>query len=373
MNVLLFNLRTDAADDVLGFTTTWVNAIARRVNRVVVITMHAGLIDVESNVTVLSVGRERGYSEPRRLFRFYRLLQSVVRRESIDVCFAHMMPLFAVLGWPLLRVRGIPIVMWYAHGHIPPMVRMATILVDRVVASGATGFPLKTEKLRLIGQGIDVERFAPEADGGLREGGGRLVLVTIGRISRVKSLDVVIRALHRAVPAARLGGVDLILKIYGRPLTEADEDHATALHALVAELGVGESVRFMDAVPFSKVHEVLRDSDVFVNASDTDSLDKAVLEAMSCGVPVLTSNVAFEKVFSGDTASLCLFPRGSVGDLSDRIVRMARLRGSERKRLGLASRDIVVREHSLESLTMKLAGIFDELSSVRRFESGVSR
>ena len=108
MNLLIFNLKTDAKDSILGFTTDWINALAKKCNRVVIITMASGKISVDDNVTVYSVGKEKGYSELRRLFEFYRILYRVLKIEKIDGCFAHMMPLFAVLGFPLLKIRKIP-------------------------------------------------------------------------------------------------------------------------------------------------------------------------------------------------------------------------------------------------------------------------
>ena len=101
MNLLVFNLKTDADDDVLGFTTDWVNALAASCERIFVITMSAGRIAVAENVQVYSIGKEQGYSEPRRATEFYRTLSRLLRNERIDACFAHMMPLFAVMGWNL--------------------------------------------------------------------------------------------------------------------------------------------------------------------------------------------------------------------------------------------------------------------------------
>jgi hypothetical protein len=64
--LLIFNIKTDATDDVLGFTTDWINAIAAHWDRVFVITMAGGKIDVAENVRVFSLGQERNYSRPRR-------------------------------------------------------------------------------------------------------------------------------------------------------------------------------------------------------------------------------------------------------------------------------------------------------------------
>ncbi|MBL8145083.1 MAG: hypothetical protein JNL34_01745, partial [Anaerolineae bacterium] len=65
--LLVFNLATDADDPVLGFTTVWVNRLAAHYEAVDVITMRVGRLDVAGNVHVWSVGKERGWSEPRRV------------------------------------------------------------------------------------------------------------------------------------------------------------------------------------------------------------------------------------------------------------------------------------------------------------------
>src|SRR5918999_2285075 len=110
LRVMLFNLATDADDPILGFTTRWIRALAAKVHSVQVITMRAGRVEVPENVQVHSVGKERGYTEPRRAVEFYRLLVNVLTSGSVDVCFAHMMPLFAIMAAPVLKIRGIPIV-----------------------------------------------------------------------------------------------------------------------------------------------------------------------------------------------------------------------------------------------------------------------
>ena len=46
----------------------------------------------------------------------------------------------------------------------------------------------------------------------------------------------------------------------------------------------------------TKTLEFYQSGDLFVNLSDTGSLDKAVLEAMACGLKILTSNEAFKSV-----------------------------------------------------------------------------
>src|SRR5215510_252045 len=123
MQILLFNLATDLDDPVLGFTTRWIWALAQRVERIHVITMRTGRVEMPDNVQVYSVGKEQGYSEPHRLVEFYRHLRRILRHDRIDLCFSHMMPLFTVLGAPILKLQGIPIVTWYTHRSLPWLLR----------------------------------------------------------------------------------------------------------------------------------------------------------------------------------------------------------------------------------------------------------
>src|SRR5215207_4259185 len=114
MRLLLFNLVTDADDPILGFTSRWISALAGRVESVDVVTMSAGRLELPANVRVFSVGKERGYGEPRRVVEFYRHLFRLTRGGRIDGCFSHMMPLFSAMAAPVLRARGIPLVTWFA-------------------------------------------------------------------------------------------------------------------------------------------------------------------------------------------------------------------------------------------------------------------
>jgi len=115
--LLLFNLATDA-DDILGFTTAWINALASRMDAIDVVTMRVGRLAVGANVRVYSVGKELGYSEARRFIAFYRILWRLLRANHYDACFAHMQPLFAILGAPLLKLYRVPITLWFAHGAV---------------------------------------------------------------------------------------------------------------------------------------------------------------------------------------------------------------------------------------------------------------
>src|SRR5919109_155548 len=125
MRLLLFNLATDVDNPILGFATRWIHALAKRVECVRVITMRAGRVEVPDNVQVYSVGKERGYSEPRRALVFSRHLSRILRQDRIDICFSHMIPVFTILAAPAVKLRGIPIATWYAHPSLTWILKLA--------------------------------------------------------------------------------------------------------------------------------------------------------------------------------------------------------------------------------------------------------
>src|SRR5262249_593693 len=229
MRLLIFNLVTDADDPVLGFTTTWINALAARCEAVDFITMRVGRLAVAANVRVYSVGKEKGYSEARRFIEFYRILFGLLRQHHYDACFAHMMQLFAVMGAPVLKLYHVPITLWYAHKATGRVLQLAEKLVDHVVTSTPEGFRLPSNKVQIIGQGIDTEQFKPaQSDlipplyemgvGGLSAarqptwglGGEDFVLISVGRIAPVKRLEIIISAV-KALREQGLTDVRLIL------------------------------------------------------------------------------------------------------------------------------------------------------------------
>jgi glycosyltransferase involved in cell wall biosynthesis len=359
MNLLVFNLKTDADDDVLGFTTDWINELAKHFLKVIVITMCAGRLEVRDNVRVLSVGKEKGYSELRRGVEFYRLLGKVVRTEQLDVCFAHMMPLFAVMGWPLLRLGGVPIILWYAHKSTGPVLKVAVRLVDRVVASSMSGFRVNTSKLRIIGQGIDTIRFCPgPTSDSIRR---PFTVLSVGRLSPIKRIEVLIEAL--AILHRERADLDVQAKIVGGPLSPTDREYVLGLRSLARNLGISDRVEFVGSKSFRDLQLCYQSADCFVNSSDTDSVDKAVLEAMSCGIPIITSNISFLEVLGSDLSSRWVIKKGSATALYERLVDLIVLSPNDRAVLGTRLREIVVTGHSLQELAVKVLG---EVNSVIR-------
>ncbi len=364
--LLVFNLAVDADDPVLGFTTGWLNRLAAYYEYLDVISMRAGRLDVAPNVRVFSVGKERGWSELRRAAEFYRLLRARLAENHYDACFAHMMPLFAMMGAPLLRLADVPITLWYTHRSPHWTVRAAVPLVRRVVTAAEDSFPIPTPKLRVLGHGIDTDFFAPaltpgpfsaaESEAALTpgpspSGRGEAEVVHVARLMPIKRQDTLIRA-AAAVPGMRAVFV-------GDVPPGQDTSYPKRLVELAAELGVSDRVVFAGAQPATGVRDAYYAALAAVNLSPPGLFDKAALEAMACGLPTIVANPAFDDLLGDDAALLRTNGPEDADGLADRLRALLALTGSQRAALGARLRERTAATHSLHRLIKRLVHVIE--------------
>jgi glycosyltransferase involved in cell wall biosynthesis len=358
VNLLVFNLGMDADHSELGHTTAWTNALARRCESVTVVAMFVGRLAVEDNVTVYSLGKERGRSETRRLVDFYRLVRRVLDERRIDACFAHMAPLFTVLFAPFARHRNVPVLLWYAHPNVTRTLRLAYAVADRCVTATPASFPLPGRKLFVVGHGIDTERFAPPARVGPAY---ENTAIAVGRLSPVKGLHEIVEA----VAALRAEGHEpLRLEIIGGPSTPSDGAYLSGLRRLVASLRLEQVVRFDGPLPFHEMPLAYHRGRLSLNVSAT-AMDKALLESMAAECIPVSRNPAFVELAHGHGLDELVPARGASG-LADCIAATLRRSAEERQALGARVRRIVTAEHSLSRLSDRLIAHLTDLVRASR-------
>jgi teichuronic acid biosynthesis glycosyltransferase TuaC len=99
-------------------------------------------------------------------------------------------------------------------------------------------------------------------------------------------------------------------------------DYSATLHRLVAELGVGQHVRFLGSLPPERVAHAISAADVFVLATSNEGSANVLLEALACGVPVVTTDVG------GNRAIVCRENLGTVVPFGDDSALYAALRAA---------------------------------------------
>jgi glycosyltransferase involved in cell wall biosynthesis len=272
MKLLIVTQVIDTKDPVLGFFVRWVEEFAKHIERVEVICLKEGAHNLPANVRVHSLGKEKGVSRATYIFNFYRYIWSL--RHDYDAVFVHMNPEYVILGGLLWRLWGKRISLWYTHKSVNIKLRLATLLAHAIFTASKESFRLQSNKVRVMGHGIDTNFFTPD----LQVSRGDWYL-SVGRLMPSKD--------HRmAIVEARDDGKKLRIAGEGPELKNL-EVYARSLDA---------QVEFLGGLSQTALRDEYRRANLLIHTSKTGSLDKVVLEALACGLPVHTHDPALKEI-----------------------------------------------------------------------------
>lgn len=266
MKLLITTQTVDKDDPVLGFFVRWIEEFAKHCENITVLCLRTGNYHLPPHVVVVPLGATR-------LSRLYGVIrESVTRRSDYDAVFAHMNPEYIVVAGWFWRLLGKRLGLWYTHKSVNLKLRIAVIFADIIFTASRESFRLKTDKLHIVGHGIDTDFFTPDPH--IVRGDW---LLSVGRLAKSKRHDLAIRAAAEEDKELRIAGKGPEL------------EH---LEALVLELGA--RVQFLGGLNQSQLRDEYRTAAFLIHTSETGSLDKVVLEALACGLPVRTNNPALK-------------------------------------------------------------------------------
>ena len=341
MRLLIITQKVDINDDNLGFFHRWVEEFAKRFKNVIVVCLQKGDYNLPENVKVLSLGKERGESKIKYLFNFYKYIWQ--ERKNYDAVFIHMNPEYAVLGGLFWKLWNKKIGLWYTHKAINSKLRIAEKLVDKIFTASKESFRLNSKKIIVIGHGIDTERFKPSAIN--YQQSDKLKIISAGRIAPIKNYEVLIEVAE----ILRNKNFNFEIKLAGQPILKKDKFYLKKLKETIEEKKLNDKIIFVGSVPHKNIADFYRKGDLFVNFSDTGSVDKTVLEAMSCGLKTLTSNEAFKNILSDK-----YFTDKNPNHIAEKIIAFC-LKGNTQE-----ARNYVVKNHSLNKTIELISAILNE-------------
>ncbi len=214
------------------------------------------------------------------------------------------------------------------------------------------------DRLRLVYNGVDVDRFSPDACRPHRQAVRRrlgvadeTLLLIVAHNFRLKGVSTLLRAVGRL----RRAGHAVHLAIAGGK-------NARSYERLAKRLGIAAHVSFLG--PQSDVIPYYAAADVYVQPTFYDPCSLVVLEAMACGLPVVTSrfNGAGELIGGEDAGSILNDPAddqelaGRLGPLLSPDVRAQRARAARRQ----------AEPNSLERNCREIFALYAELGGRRR-------
>lgn len=275
----------------------------------------------DMGVTVVNVPIPRRIFAFGSIFKSYRILKRLSRREKFELLHCH-----SPIGGALARLavkrehkQGVTKTVYTAHGFhfykgapkknwlmFYPVEKLCARLTDVLVTINREDYDLAQKKLRagrveyIPGVGIDIgkissvsvdrrekkEFFGIPADSPL--------ILSVGEVNENKNHEVAIRAL------AKLTNTRAHYAIAGKGALEGH------LMKLCLELGLEDRVHLLGYR--EDVYEFYRAADLLVHPSYREGLPVAVMEAMASGLPVVASSIRGNEDLIDEGGGILLLP-----------------------------------------------------------------
>lgn len=270
------------------------------------------VIQVNAPYSPRWIGRLKGIRAGFRLIPYLARLW----RSSSRVDLYHIMAnsgwswhLFAAPAIWMAKIAGKPVIVNYRGGEAEAFFDKALAWVkptmdqaDAIIVSsdflGAV-FGKRGWHARIVPNIIDMDRFgaAPRPVSASPLAPRILVARNLEPIYDNETALRAFRIVKRSFPAARL-----VIAGSG-PLRKA-------LEMLTAELGVKRDVTFAGRVENDDMAKLYREADLVVNPSLADNMPISILEALACGVPVVSTNVGgIPKLVEHDKTAVLVPPQ----------------------------------------------------------------
>jgi len=287
----------------------------------------------------------------------------LMEADGVDRVHCHFANHPALAGFLIHRLTGIPY-SFTAHGsdlHVDrhmlcAKVREADFVVpisefNRRVILDECGKEV-SDKLVVIHTGVDTDHFRPaERD---RPADRPFTITCIGTLHEVKG------QVHLVNACARLAAEEIAFVCH---LVGEGEDR-TLLERAIADAGLEGRVVLDGAIDRNALGALLAETDVVVAPSvptaqgKREGIPVVLMEAMSCGLPVVASRLSGIPELVEDGVSGLLAEPGSAEGLAAALLRLQR-EPELRDRLGRAGRERVVAEFDIRVNARRLAAHFE--------------
>lgn len=223
--------------------------------------------------------------------------------------------------------------------------------------------------IEVIPGGVDLAHFTPRPQAAARQALGlnadEKILLFVGRIQRLKGLEVLLRAF------ARLSDLNARLLVVGGQADTSHESREIArLQQLVARLDIGERTQFVGAVPHEQLPLYYAAADVTVMPSSYESFGLVAVESLACGTPVVATRVGGLTSIVHDGETGLLVPWRDADLFADRL-RAVLAEPGLRARLAAGARESVL-GFGWDRIAQEHLAVYEEVRAESRARAAVS-
>jgi len=296
-----------------------------------------------------------------------RTLKRFFAERQPDVVHTHNFVAHFHGGIAARRV-GVPVVVTTKHGSGMPKLWRSYRLAGRAYRRADVVVPvsedaadlmrstyrLPPERVRVILNGIDTDRFAPLA-GDLEEARHRVLGFTghplVGAVCRIveaKGLPTLLEAFREVVRAAPEATLVLV----------GEGDDRERFEREAREAGLGDHVRFLGKR--GDVDEIYPLFDIYCLASYSEGISLSILEAGSCGIPIVASDVGGNPEILDHGRSGIIVPVRDAAALAGALLR-AWQDYSASAAMGRAVRQRIVEAFSIRRMAADYLALYREI------------
>jgi glycosyltransferase involved in cell wall biosynthesis len=308
-------------------------------------------------------------------------LMGIVRREKVKAIISYHWT-SDILGFIVAKFCRIPIIssrrdMGYSlKGRSRLAYKIVGRFFDSIIAvSGAVKREIckrdliPKEKVFVVYNGVNLKAWRNDQDAwnkraelGIRD--DTRIVGTVAGLRKIKGIKFFLRAAAAVVAEERNTKFLVIGPDQGeKGCTKAD------LERYAQDLGISSHVAVLGKR--DDIAELLAIMDVFVNASLSEGLSNAILEAMAAAKPIIATNVGGtpEVIDHGKTG--ILVPPADAAALAMAIFSLLRDEGKAR-RMGIAAREKVRIAFSLEKMIKRNEDLYESVITARSKRCGAS-
>ena len=311
------------------------------------------------------VGGVRGV---RAGFRFVPYVRRLWRAAG-EVDIVHVMAnsglswhLFAAPAIVIAKLRGRPVLVNYRGGDADrflarsgSFVRATLRRADAIaVPSGFLQdvFRRHGASARIVPNIVDTARFSPASLPRVADPSWHIVVAR--NLEAIYDVATALRALaqiRRAIPEARMS-------------VAGSGPELSALQALARDLGVDRAVTFTGRLDRDQMAELYRAANVMLNPSRVDNQPNSLLEALACGLPIVSTNVGGVPFVVAHERTALLVEPGDHAAMADAIVR---LRDEPALARSLADAGLAAsQQYTWQRVRGLLFGLYEEIAPVTR-------
>jgi glycosyltransferase involved in cell wall biosynthesis len=325
-------------------------------------------MEVERGILLPGLGREL---HPLKDISTLLTLIKIIRRERPYIIHTHTAKAGAV-GRVAGVLCGVPVIIHTFHGHVlhgyfSPLKTFVFKMIEKVLAAFTTRIitispaqkaeiqsllGVNENKFAIVPLGFNLEKFEKckersrgEFRAAIAAAPQDIVIVIVGRIVPIKNHALFLNAAklllekHDNLKFAVVGGGEL---------QEQSE-------LLARELGISDRVVF--AGWWSEIEKVYADADITALTSDNEGTPVCLIESLSSGVPVVSTDVGGVRDVVKDGESGFLVPKGDAAAFAASVAKLIES-PALRTRMGTAGKEDAIVRYSYKRLSSDIVSLY---------------